>query len=1237
MNPILNKCLFYLAAACLLSSGLAQAKVTFVGNDLNTDAKWRSPGVVKPNDLDGDNLYGSYGYFLAAGKRSGYVDPFLVGGNLITASADAINTLTNFSLWFTDPAQRGRSWGGQGGNFGTLDVVPQSTGLTGAAILRSPGSPEAMSLTLKRTNSPAIRLTLILGNNPNEGTFDDPSGQQITVDDGTGPVTEISGDPGLVKTAGYTTYQSWDITAGSSDITIVLEGLPLGSGVARLSGLAVDILAVNPPTILAQPVGGIYLTNIPLTLSVTAGGTKPVCQWFRNSNVIFGATSPTLTFPKLTLGDAGAYYVVASNAVGHATSEVAVVQVVTALPARVVNYETQVRKESSLISLYSFDDLTAADSKGPNPGTLQGPLGFGEGIGGGASHGLAFTGTGHVNLGEIEAFDFLSGTGTVEAWIKAGWVASPGYNPTLFAARDSSGVNYSIHLSIDKSQIALWNGNQVSWLNIPNAGTNWHLAAVVFDAGGWSVYWDGVLMASATLSIGANPLAPTQLGSSTPAGTEIWVGAMDEVAFFGRALTESDLRGHYQAYIAGDPPVITTQPVGGIYLVGGSCQLAVQATGPDLAYQWFHNNTAVPAGTRAGLSFTSLAATDAGSYYVKVSNPTATVQSDTVTVVVSNQLPAKLTRYQNAVRAESSLISSYSFDYGDARDFKGAHPGSLSGAVVMGVGVGGDPAKAAVVDGRSHVDLGVVEAFDFLDGLGTVEGWIRADWIASPGYNPTIVAARDGGPVNWSIHMMLAKNQIAYWNGSRVALVNIPDASTNWHHFAMTLAPSEDGTSTTWTVYWDGQLAGSDLQAFGTPGLPVQLGSSSVAGQERWIGALDEFAFYSTALSGASLQAHYTAFIAGDPPVITTQPAGGSFFVGEACRLSVNVRGADLAYQWFKNGTAIPKATNSALTFASLAAGDSGTYRVQVSNAAAQVDSSDAVVRVVTPALAKYQAAIRQEGSLISYYTFDNSDANDSKAANHGTVAGDATFAAGVGGAAQGLALPGTGMAGMGPVATFDFTSGLGTAECWLRADWDPSAPPAYNPCVFADRDGGPTRWSIHMMQAKNQIAFWNGSQVGIAPIPAAGTNWHMFASVFEGGAWKVYWDGQLAYTGSVPLGNGSGLPTQIGSSSSGAIAEGWVGTMDEVAFYSEALSAGTILAHYQALVGATAAAPQLTYNRSGNQLTLAWPAGIAGLMLESATNLTTSAWSKVAASANTNQVLVPITTGNSFFRLKKD
>jgi alpha-tubulin suppressor-like RCC1 family protein len=84
-----------------------------------------------------------------------------------------------------------------------------------------------------------------------------------------------------------------------------------------------------------------------------------------------------------------------------------------------------------------------------------------------------------------------------------------------------------------------------------------------------------------------------------------------------------------------DPPVIATQPANFIGVVGASAQMTVSATGAaPLSYQWYWQNQGAIAGaTTATLTWSSLAASNAGAYYVVVSNVYGGTASDKALIV----------------------------------------------------------------------------------------------------------------------------------------------------------------------------------------------------------------------------------------------------------------------------------------------------------------------------------------------------------------------------------------------------------------------------------------------------------------------------------------------------------------------------------------------------------------------------------------------------------------------------
>lgn len=892
--------------------------------------------------------------------------------------------------------------------------------------------------------------------------------------------------------------------------------------------------------------------------------------------------------------------------------------------ALLADYQIAVTNEVSLISYYTFEQDNAADAKGPNHGTLMGTTAFAAGVGN-VGRALVLDGTGRVNLGLVPDFVFEDGTGSIEAWVQAGNLG--GVNATLFANRDGA-TRYSIHMNGDKGGIGMWNGQAYfPTLAVANVSTTWHHLAVVFEGGNFTVYWDGAWAGSTARPLGyTDPIRSTQLGSSSPSfNGEGWVGKLDEVAFYADALAPESIQAHYLAFFAGNPPVITQQPQGGTYLPGVALTLSVKATGPNLAYQWYQGTTALAGKTDPTLTFPNLSAGDAGTYSVTVTNTAGVVPSAPVAIAVSSSLPAPLIRYQTAVSNETSLISYYTFDRLLPNDVFDSHDGTLAGNAGWAAGIGGGPGQGLLLDGSGHVKLGAVSDFDFASGTGTVEGWIRADWTSRSDY-PCMFANRDGA-TRWSLHLSGDKKYLTFWNGINSLGYTVPagGAGTAWHHVAMVF---DAGTA---TYYWDGAPVGTQTQSPSENFVTVQLGSSAAeTTAEGWAGMLDEVAFYSAALPDTSILAHYNAYFVGDPPVITAQPVGGVFLAGQPFQMSVAASGAQLTYQWYQNEVPVPFATNATIGTASLTPAHAGVWYARVSNASGSTNSAPALVQVGNN-IARYQATVLSEPSLISYYTFDAGDAQDAKGAHPGAVANVVAFAAGAGGVTnQSLSLDGSGHIDLGSVADFEFTSGNGTVEGWVRADW--TAPAAYDPTLFATRDGGSV-WSIHMSRWKNEIGNWNGDRFQTRTISGA-SGWHHYAVAFGAGKVTMYWDGKSIGNFAQAINFNSGKTTQIGSSSPTTTGEGWLGGLDEVAFYGSTLDDATIWNHFLAMVGPDPA-PALNFTLAGTQLTLSWPAAATGFTLESTESLPANSWTVVGGVVN-NQVTVDASSGMRFYRLKK-
>ncbi|MBI1763696.1 MAG: immunoglobulin domain-containing protein, partial [Acidobacteria bacterium] len=83
-------------------------------------------------------------------------------------------------------------------------------------------------------------------------------------------------------------------------------------------------------------------------------------------------------------------------------------------------------------------------------------------------------------------------------------------------------------------------------------------------------------------------------------------------------------------------------------------------------------------------------------------------------------------------------------------------------------------------------------------------------------------------------------------------------------------------------------------------------------------------------------------------PAIAQQPRDTTVVAGAAASLSVTATGANLVYQWFKNGALIPQANEASLRFASAQISDAANYTVVISNSSGSVLSAAARLLVVS-------------------------------------------------------------------------------------------------------------------------------------------------------------------------------------------------------------------------------------------------------------------------------------------------
>ncbi|MDB5850011.1 MAG: Immunoglobulin protein [Rhodoferax sp.] len=147
--------------------------------------------------------------------------------------------------------------------------------------------------------------------------------------------------------------------------------------------------------------------------------------------------------------------------------------------------------------------------------------------------------------------------------------------------------------------------------------------AVVASGSGLSYQWfrDGVAVNSATGSV---------LQASAPGTYHVVVSSTRTGA---RAVTSAKVALTVSTVAVAAR--ITTQPVAVNVTAGSVGVLSVTATGTDLVYKWYRNGVLLASNLGGALVIDSAIATDAGPYYVVVSNSLGFVSSQTVAVTVS--------------------------------------------------------------------------------------------------------------------------------------------------------------------------------------------------------------------------------------------------------------------------------------------------------------------------------------------------------------------------------------------------------------------------------------------------------------------------------------------------------------------------------------------------------------------------------------------------------------------------
>ncbi len=423
------------------------------------------------------------------------------------------------------------------------------------------------------------------------------------------------------------------------------------------------------------------------------------------------------------------------------------------------------------------------------------------------------------------------------------------------------------------------------------------------------------------------------------------------------------------------PVIITQQPASQTVNPGAKATFTVAATGTaPLNYQWKFNGSVIAGATSASLTLNSVAAANAGTYTVEVGNVVGTVASAGATLSVNT--PATIT--QQPVSQVVNPGANVAFTVAAT----GTQPLTYQWKF-NGVAIAGATSSSLTLNNVAAANAGI-----YTVEVGNVVGMITSagatlsvnspvaitqqpvSQLVNPGASVTFTVAAagtpplayqwkfNGSPIFGATAASLMLNNVAS-AAAGIYTVDVSDiigTTTSLGAALILIAPIAITQQPASQVVNPGASVTFTVAATGTPPLAYQwkFNGSAIAGANSASLTLNNVSSasagtYTVEVSNAvGTVASAAAILSMVTPVaITRQPTSQVVNPGTNVTFTVVATGTPpLAYQWYKNGSAILAATNSSLEILSAASGDAGNYSVAVSNASGSVASEVAVLTV---------------------------------------------------------------------------------------------------------------------------------------------------------------------------------------------------------------------------------------------------------------------------------------------------
>jgi len=679
---------------------------------------------------------------------------------------------------------------------------------------------------------------------------------------------------------------------------------------------------------------------------------------------------------------------------------------------------------------------------------------------------------------------------------------------------------------------------------------------------------------SPDLSIGYRP-------NTVPFGPTFFVGRIDEVSLYSRALSSNEVQAIYNAGSAGkcfsSPPFIYIQPINQRVFIGSNAVFSVSANGTQpLTYQWTMDGTNLPGASDSSLLLTNVQTSQAGTYAVTIANSLGSLVSSNAVLMVKAPPPCVV---------PPAGIAGWWPGESNANDSVGNDNGTVVNGITFVPGLVGEAFNFDGVNGSITIpasptlnvqdltietwifptDLSVPRPiFEYANptGYSCLNFWYDLGKGAQPVSGALFAAARDGASLNNNFYIASAGGLLQ---------------ANQWSHVAFTF----DSVAGKAILYLNSApVANTTLSVPVHPntGVMVNLGyrpsgSSDLYAGFRHEGKLDEITLYGRVLSPAEIQGIYNAGVSGKcltpiSPYIVVQPTNQTLSAGSTVTWNASATGTQpLSCQWSYNGSPLAGQTNAVLTLTNLQVTQTGSYSVQVTNLAGGISSSNVVLTVNPP-----PPCVATPAGLVSWWPGEG-NATDNEGANNGTFTGAAY---GPGEVGQAFNFDGSGNNVRVPASTsLDVGAGNGmTIEAWIFStdsssgrpvvEWVPKAVGAFGTHFYVHIPGPgglyanlyDTANNSHIIQTTNGAVAVNTYQhVAVTYDKTSG-----IARLFVNGAQVTQ-----STLGSFTPQTSPDLSIGFRPNTVPFGPLSFVGKIDEVSLYSRALSAPEIQAIYNA------------------------------------------------------------------------